>query len=144
MIRGLNHITLAVSNIETSFRFYHEVMGFRPLCKSEGSAYFLAGEPDQPGCVWFCLDLDRGHVRVPSPCHSHIAFSVDPTDFTAMSKRILDSGAKVFKENTSPGDSLYFLDPDGHKLEIHVGTWKERLEAKRANPGAWKNVVWYE
>jgi DUF1016 N-terminal domain len=52
-------------------------------------------------------------------------------------------GAKVFKYNTSPGQSLYFLDPDDHKLEIHVGNWKSRIDAKKANPGNWKNVEWF-
>lgn len=47
------------------------------------------------------------------------------------------------KDNTSPGKSLYFLDPDDHKLEIHVGDWKARIAAKKANPGNWKNVDWF-
>ena len=60
-----------------------------------------------------------------------------------MSRRIIDSGATVFKDNTSPGDSLYFLDPDEHKLEIHDGDWKTRITAKKADPRAWKNIEWF-
>jgi len=59
-----------------------------------------------------------------------------------MSERILKAGAVIFKKNTSPGKSLYFLDPDGHKLEIHVGNWQTRLQIKKENPGNWKNVEW--
>jgi catechol 2,3-dioxygenase-like lactoylglutathione lyase family enzyme len=113
------------------------------LCKSEGSAYLLARVPDEPGCLWFSLDLDRHNVRIPSPCNSHMAFSVALEDFEKISARIIESGAPIFKENTSPGASLYFLDPDGHKLEIHVGNWRQRLEAKKANPGNWRNVERY-
>ena len=141
MITGLNHITLAVKDIDKSFVFYHDVLGFKPLCKWEGSAYFLVGDPDQPGSVWFCLDRD-GHRRK-TFCNTHYAFSVSPEDFSAMSERIVHSGAIIFKENTSPGDSLYFLDPDGHKLEIHVGDWQTRIQAKKENPGNWKNVEWF-
>ena len=53
MITGINHINIAVRNIEVSFAFYREVLGFTPLCKSEGSAYLLAEEPDTPGCLWW-------------------------------------------------------------------------------------------
>jgi len=141
MITGLNHITLAVKDVEESFSFYRTVLGFTPLCKWEGSAYFLAGNPDQPGCLWFCLDRDV--CREDSTCSTHYAFSVSLEDFKAISERVINSGAVVFKENTSPGKSLYFLDPDGHKLEIHVGDWQTRIQAKKENPGNWKNVEWF-
>lgn len=141
MITGINHITLAVENIERSFAFYKDVLGFTPLCKWEGSAYFLVGDPDQPNCLWFCLDRDAH--RQSTECSTHYAFSVSPQNFKAMSERILQSGVTLFKENTSPGDSLYFLDPDGHKLEIHAGDWRSRIEAKKVNPGNWKNVEWF-
>lgn len=143
MIQGINHINIAVQDIDRSFHFYKNVMGFTPLCKSEGSAYLLAGNPDTPGCLWFSLDWDRQGLRIPSPCNSHIAFSVNQEDFSKMSERILAAGVKIFKENTSPGLSLYFLDPDNHKLEIHVGNWRARVATKRANPGNWKNVEWF-
>jgi len=141
MIAGLNHITLAVKNIEKSFVFYKEILGFAPLCKGEGSAYFLVGHPDHLSRLWFCLDRDS--QRQETACSTHYAFSVSLDDFTAISERIINSGAKQFKENTSPGESLYFLDPDGHKLEIHVGDWKTRMYAKKMNPGNWKNVEWF-
>jgi hypothetical protein len=35
------------------------------------------------------------------------------------------------------------FDPDEHKLEIHVGNWQGRINAKKANPGNWKNVEWF-
>lgn len=141
MITGLNHITLAVKDIEESFSFYRTVMGFTPLCKWEGSAYFLVGNPDQLGCLWFCLDRDASHQN--TSCNIHYAFSVSTEDFRAMSQRIISSGTLIYKENCSPGDSLYFLDPDGHKLEIHVGNWQTRVQAKKKNPGNWKNVEWF-
>ena len=85
MITGLNHITLAVKDIEESFSFYRTVMGFIPLCKWEGSAYFLVGNPDQPGCLWFCLDRDAIPITLfPSQrkilglCHSGLSARVLP------------------------------------------------------------------
>jgi catechol 2,3-dioxygenase-like lactoylglutathione lyase family enzyme len=121
MITGLNHITLAVSDLERSFQFYREVLQFKPLCKWSKGAYFLVGD------LWFCLNVDPS--RVPQTDYTHYAFSVSESDFTEMDHRLLASGAEVFQENKSPGKSLYFLDPDGHKLEIHVGSWQDRLQA---------------
>ena len=125
-IKGLNHITLACTNIEKSFAFYKDVLGFKPLVKWDQGAYFLIGD------FWFCLNVDE--LREPQPCYTHYAFSVSSEDFELMADKIQNSGAHIFKENTSPGESLYFLDPDGHKLEINIGDWKSRIEAKKVNP----------
>lgn len=143
MISGINHVNLSVTHMDRSFNFYTEILGFKPLCKSEGSAYLLAGEMGDPRQLWVSLDLDRLKKRIPSPCNTHLAFSVSVSDFDKIAKKIIESGAILFKENTSPGQSLYFLDPDEHKLEIHVGTLQERLLLKRKDPGNWKNTQWF-
>jgi catechol 2,3-dioxygenase-like lactoylglutathione lyase family enzyme len=135
----MNHITLAVKDIEKAFAFYHDTLGLTPLAKWDKGAYFLVG-PKENG-FWFCLNVDE--KRQLNPCYTHYAFGVDQNNFERLSQKIVNSGAQVFKENTSPGNSLYFLDPDGHKLELHVGDWKSRIEAKKANIGAWKNVEWF-
>jgi catechol 2,3-dioxygenase-like lactoylglutathione lyase family enzyme len=141
MITGLNHVTLAVKEIERSFSFYRDILEFVPLCKWEGSAYFLVGTSDQSNGVWLCLDRDTHRQMM--ACSTHYAFSVSSDNFKTMSERIINSGAVIFKENTSPGNSLYFLDPDGHKLEIHTGDWQTRIAAKKENPGNWTNVEWF-
>jgi catechol 2,3-dioxygenase-like lactoylglutathione lyase family enzyme len=68
------------------------------------------------------------------PEYTHIAFAVAEHDFAPLAARIKAAGATIFQENTSEGHSLYFLDPDGHKLEIHVGDLASRLRAARAQP----------
>lgn len=136
MITSINHITLAVQDITQSFAFYKDILGFKLLVKWDKGAYFLAGD------FWFCLNIDEKHKD--SPCYTHYAFTVSSENFEAMAQRIIQSGAHIFKENTSPGESLYFLDPDGHKLEIHTGNWQTRLTSKKANLGNWKDVEWFE
>lgn len=134
-IKSINHVTLAVKDIEKSFKFYRDILGFTPLVKWDKGAYFLIGD------FWFCLNLDE--KRTPNDCYTHYAFTISSEDFEETSRAIINSGAQTFKDNTSPGHSLYFLDPDGHKLEIHAGNWKTRIAAKKADIGTWKNVEWF-
>jgi len=139
IITTMNHLTLAVTDIHKSFAFYKDVLGLIPLVKWDKGAYFLVGDRKQG--FWFCLNVDPTHV--PTPGYTHYAFGVLLQDFETFSSKIKSAGVEVFKDNTSPGDSLYFLDPDGHKLEIHVGNWETRVKAKKPNPGAWKDVEWF-
>lgn len=144
MITSMNHITLGVTNIDKSFAFYRDVLKLKPLVKWDKGAYFFVGEPnaDISGSgFWFCLNVDE--KRISNPCYTHYAFTVPVNDFDRMIERITSSGCKIFKENTSPGKSLYFLDPDGHKLEIHVGTPEMRIAVKKADAGNWKNIEWF-
>lgn len=135
MIDSMNHITIAVKDINRSFLFYKDLLGLIPIVKWDKGAYFLAGD------FWFCLNRDELHK--PAIGYTHFAFSVSQENSTWLSKKIIDSGAFIFKNNTSEGDSLYFLDPDGHKLEIHVGDWKSRVTNKKEKTGNWTGVTWY-
>jgi len=128
MIRGINHVTFSVSALERSFNFYRDVLGFKPLMRSAKSAYFLAGD------LWFCIEEDASVRREALPEYTHVAFSVARDRFAQTANRIVESGARIFKENKSEGDSLYFLDPDGHKLELHAGSWRSRVEHAHCHP----------
>ena len=136
MIHQMNHITLAVRDIDRSFNFYRNVLDLKPLVRWDKGAYFLVGD------FWFCLNLDPDCS--PSNDYTHYAFSVSQNDLNQMIKNFANASVEIFKENTSPGDSLYFLDPDGHKLELHVGNWQTRLAAKKADIGSWKDVEWFD
>lgn len=40
MITGINHITLAIKDLNKSFAFYANVLGFKPLVRWDKGAYF--------------------------------------------------------------------------------------------------------
>jgi len=126
MILGINHLTLSVSNLEKSFNFYTQILGCKPLAKWKRGAYLLAGN------LWLCLSCKQNICRQTSPDYTHIAFTISPEDFNKYLQNI--TRLKLWKENTSEGDSLYILDPDGHKLELHVGNWQTRLAAIKQQP----------
>jgi catechol 2,3-dioxygenase-like lactoylglutathione lyase family enzyme len=128
VVTGINHITLAVSDLERSFLFYTKVVGLRPIAKWARGAYLAAGAD------WVCLSLDAQARTEPQPEYTHVAFSVGAEAFSACTQAIRTQGAAIWKENSSEGDSLYFLDPDGHKLEIHAGDLESRLASLKSKP----------
>jgi catechol 2,3-dioxygenase-like lactoylglutathione lyase family enzyme len=125
MITGLNHVTFAIRNLDAALEFYRGVLGLRPVLKWAGGAYLVAGD------FWIALIVDEVKHGASPPTYSHVAFSVEPSDFQKMAERIRAAGAAIWQENRSEGDSLYFLDPDGHRLEIHASDLEARLRHKR-------------
>ena len=129
MVTGLNHVTLSVADLDRAFGFYTNILGLQPVARWYKGAHLAAGD------LWLCLSLEADIPKRPqNPAYDHIALSVSERDFQPLSARIIDAGAKLWQENHSEGDSLYFLDPDGHKLEIHVTNLKNRLEALKQHP----------
>lgn len=128
VIRGLNHLTLAVSDLEASFAFYTRALGLSPVARWETGAYLRAGED------WITLIEDPAAREAPRPDYTHAAFTVAPAEFERASRRVLDSGVSLWQENHTEGASLYFLDPDGHRLELHASDLAARLAADREDP----------
>jgi catechol 2,3-dioxygenase-like lactoylglutathione lyase family enzyme len=128
VITGVNHITLAVRDLERSFTFYVDVVGLKPVARWARGAYLLAGGD------WICLSLDAQTRHGPLPEYTHLAFSVGRADFEDRATTLRASNATLWKDNHSEGKSLYFLDPDGHRLEIHAGDLESRLAALRKHP----------
>ncbi len=128
MITGLNHTTLAVRDLEKSFLFYTRELGLRPVARWYKGAYLAAGND------WICLNLDSETRTAPYPEYTHLAFSVAQEEFAAMVTCLQEAGVICWQSNRSFGDSFYFLDPDGHKLEIHTSDLKARLGALQATP----------
>ena len=123
MITGLNHITLAVSDLPRSIRFYKDLLGCELVSRQDSGAYFSLGG------FWLCLSVDPAAATQNRSDYTHFAFDVPATEFDKFQTRITNSRAPIWKENRSEGQSVYFLDPDGHKLEAHVGTLQSRLAA---------------
>lgn len=126
-IVGLNHITLAVADINRSLAFYRDVLGCVVRAVWPDGAYLEAGT------VWLCLSRDDNARSTPRPDYTHIAFSISDDDFASVSEK-LSSNCVIWKEDKSEGASVYFLDPDGHKLEIHMGNIETRLRYYMENP----------
>ncbi|BFO03044.1 FosA family fosfomycin resistance glutathione transferase [Pseudomonas guariconensis] len=130
MLTGLNHLTLAVTGLQASVDFYVGVLRFRLRAQWDTGAYLELGD------LWLCLSLDKARSLVSAPDYTHYAFNIAQQDFARFVEHARSYGVKEWKSNRSEGDSFYFLDPDGHQLEAHVGSLESRLEQCRLRPYA--------
>lgn len=128
MLTGMNHLTLAVQSLERSIIFYRDTLGFRLAARWRNGAYLELGD------LWLCLSKDDKRSQQPWPEYTHYAFSITEQNFQPFVKKLIQSGVAEWKSNSSEGNSFYFLDPDYHKLEVHVGSLKSRLVQCRDHP----------
>ena len=132
-VTGLNHVTLAVRHLDRALAFYEGVLGMTRRAIWPEGAYLDAGD------LWLCLSVDPDARTEPHPDYTHIALSVEAAAFPALVRRT-EAAARSWRENRSEGASLYVLDPDGHKLELHVGSLASRLDHYRANPAPGRTI----
>ncbi|WP_248749596.1 fosfomycin resistance glutathione transferase [Pseudomonas sp. MWU15-20650] len=130
MLSGFNHLTLAVTDVPRSVEFYQDLLGLWLDATWDNGAYLSL-----PG-LWLCLSLDPLRASAPRADYTHYAFTVDAGHFAALVERLQAAGVREWRDNRSEGASFYFLDPDGHKLEAHVGHLASRLQACREKPYA--------
>lgn len=127
MVTGFNHLTLCVTDLEKSIAFYQQCLGFCAHVKWHKGAYLSLNE------FWLCLSVQQGHHQAGSS-YTHYAFSVPAEHFQAKRDSLVEQGVTQWQQNSSEGASFYFLDPDGHKLELHVGSLESRLQSLQKQP----------
>jgi len=130
LLTGLNHLTLAVTDLNRSVTFYQKQLQLRLEATWDTGAYLSL-----PG-FWLCLSLDPLRKSEPAADYTHYAFSLNAADFPMFVERLRSANVQEWRDNRSEGASFYFLDPDGHKLEAHVGDLASRLAACRRRPYA--------
>ncbi|MTI95804.1 MAG: metallothiol transferase FosB [Firmicutes bacterium] len=124
-MRGLNHITFAVSNMDRALEFYTRALGAKLLCRADKTCYLDLGG------IW--LALNCGPVTPPQG-YTHLAFSIDDADFQTWREHLLSLGVELRSDrerHEAEGKSLYFTDPDGHLLELHTKNRAQRVDYYR-------------
>lgn len=119
--RGLHHTALVSSDVQTTVRFYQDVLGF-PLTE-------LIENRDYAGSSHFFFDIGNGNLlaffdfpgldvgayaEVLGGLH-HLAISVDPEGWEALRGRLTEAGVD---HEVHSGVSIYFRGPDGERIEL--------------------------
>jgi catechol 2,3-dioxygenase-like lactoylglutathione lyase family enzyme len=130
LLTGLNHLTLAVTDLNRSVAFYQDLLQLRLEATWDTGAYLSL-----PG-LWLCLSVDPLCNSGPAADYTHYAFTISAIDFPMFVERLRSASVQEWRDNRSEGASFYILDPDGHKLEAHVGDLASRLAACRERPYA--------
>ena len=117
--RGVHHQALLCSDVERTIRFYQDLLGF-PLTDLfenrdyAGSTHFFFGNGnalaffDMPG-------LDLGPYREVLGGHHHLAISMEPDQWSRARQALDEAGVDYAHID---GSSIYFLGPDGERLEL--------------------------
>ena len=119
-IQHIDHIALAVRDVEKSTQWYCDVLGmehrYQGLWDGVPAMLFL-------GDTGIALFPTRTDDPKPAPgsdtiAMMHFAFRVDRENFAAAQTHLNDVGIPFEFQDHDISHSIYFDDPDGHQLEI--------------------------
>ena len=126
MIQSITHLTYSVSDIKQSIVFYKDILKANILVEGNKTAYFTLGG------LWLALneekDIPRNEIQY---SYTHMAFTIDESEFDEWYQWLKTNNVNILEgrnRNIRDKKSIYFTDPDGHKLELHTGTLQNRLD----------------
>jgi catechol 2,3-dioxygenase-like lactoylglutathione lyase family enzyme len=119
-LEGIDHVALAVRDVERSARWYCDVLGLeRRYQDAWGSHPAVVGI----GTTSVALFPVAGPVPQPRPGRDvlamrHLAFRATRAEFNHARAALESRGIAIEHQDHQISESIYFNDPDGHEIEI--------------------------
>jgi catechol 2,3-dioxygenase-like lactoylglutathione lyase family enzyme len=113
LAKGIVAIVIGVTDLERSIAFYRDTLGLTLQFRSEGLAFFAAGQ------VSLLLNRDAARIRQPVAGAIEVVFGVENVNATW--RDLVAKGITVFREPRQATErewSGILTDPDGHLLSI--------------------------
>jgi catechol 2,3-dioxygenase-like lactoylglutathione lyase family enzyme len=119
-LEGIDHVALAVHDIEQSAKWYIDVLGFERLHEGMWDHVPTFIGKGNTGIALFPMS---SHAGPASSARSgirmlHLAFRANRENFLAAQRELKKRGIKFEFQDHEISHSIYFRDPDGHQLEI--------------------------
>jgi catechol 2,3-dioxygenase-like lactoylglutathione lyase family enzyme len=117
-LEGLDHVALAVRDVERSANWYVDILGFERRYPGmwEGVPVFVAR--DKTAIALFPAGKDRKGPPRPRAGMLHLALRANRKNFIAAQRDLESRGIDFHFEDHDISHSIYFRDPDGIELEI--------------------------
>ena len=119
-IDTLDHVALSVRDLERSARWYADVLGFKRLHEGKWNGIPIFVGNDAAAVALFpaseeigSASVDRAAVRT-----LHFAFRTDRENFLRAQDELKKRAISFEFQDHEISHSIYFRDPDGHKIEI--------------------------
>jgi len=122
-IEGLDHVAIVVRDLKASADWYERVLGLERKFADVWNVpvMLIARGSGRSGVALFPVSVAEPH-RMPARWNAlavdHVAFRVDRENFEHARARLRELGVRVEFEDHAVSHSIYFDDPDGHRLEI--------------------------
>jgi len=116
-VQGIDHIGLAVRDVQKSVDWYRELFGLERLYEDVwGNFPGVVGIGDT-SVAFFPMDDPNIKLPVGLPIH-HLAFRLDRGNFKAAQQTLNQKGIEFEFQDHKIVHSIYFYDPDGHLIEL--------------------------
>lgn len=118
-LEGIDHVALAVRNVERSVNWYIEVLGFERL--HPGMWNDIPTFIGKGNTAIALFPVRGGHQntgRRDQIRMLHLAFRASRMNFLGAQEELKHRSLKFEFQDHEISHSIYFHDPDGHELEI--------------------------